>query len=103
MTGNRFAPEAVARAVELIKAGAVDLRATIRREFPTLTEIGIDRVIDIARGQVIEREAAQAGKRPRARPAHAAKPGKRPGGARSWMVLGRASYDLSPPTNELTG
>jgi phage terminase Nu1 subunit (DNA packaging protein) len=48
MTGNTFAPAAVARAVELILRGETRLRPTIRREFPQLTRADVDRVVDLA-------------------------------------------------------
>ena len=48
MTGNTFAPAAVARAVESILRGETRLRPTIRREFPQLTRAGVDRVVDLA-------------------------------------------------------
>jgi hypothetical protein len=52
MTGNTFAPEAVTRAVELMRAGEPDLRSTIHREFPALTRAGVDRVLDIAQAEL---------------------------------------------------
>jgi len=56
--GNTFAPDAVARAADLIRAG-IDPR-TVRRqvhtEFPELTRFGLDRVLDLARQEIVERD-----------------------------------------------
>jgi hypothetical protein len=60
MTGNTFAPGAVERCVELIRSGRTDVRATIHREFPELTRIGIDRVIDIVQEEIAERDGGDA-------------------------------------------
>jgi hypothetical protein len=60
MTGNTFAIQAVSSAVELIRSGRTDVRATIHREFPELTRIGIDRVIDIAQEEIVERDGGDA-------------------------------------------
>ena len=54
MTDNTFATQAVARDIELIWQGRIDLTATLRREFPQLTAQGIVRAIDIARDQISE-------------------------------------------------
>jgi hypothetical protein len=54
MTGNTFHPEIVARIIELIIQGEINPRGTIRRGFPELTRIGVDRVVDIAWRQVAE-------------------------------------------------
>jgi hypothetical protein len=43
-------PEIVEHAVELIRSGETDLRRKIHSEFPVLTRLGIERVIDIACG-----------------------------------------------------
>jgi hypothetical protein len=56
MTGNNFRPDVVARIIELIRTGETDLRAAIGREFPELTALGIKRVLDIARGEIAERD-----------------------------------------------
>jgi hypothetical protein len=54
MTDNTFAPDAVARAASLMRAGldpqAVRLR--IFREHPELTGFGVDRVLGIAREEI---------------------------------------------------
>lgn len=55
MTGNKFCPAAVDRAVELIQNGATDLRVVTHREFPELTRIGLDRVVDLAWQKLAER------------------------------------------------
>jgi hypothetical protein len=60
MTGNTFVPGAVERCVELIRSGRTDVRATIHREFPELTRIGLDRVIDLAREEIAERDGGDA-------------------------------------------
>jgi hypothetical protein len=52
---NQFHPEVVARAVELLRTGATDLRTVIRREYPVLTRLGIERVIGLAREEIVER------------------------------------------------
>lgn len=49
MTGNTFAPAAVAHAIDLIPCGATALRSAIHREHRQLTPLGLDRVIDLAR------------------------------------------------------
>jgi hypothetical protein len=49
MTGNTFAPAAVAQAIDLIRCGATALRSAIHREHRELTPLGLDRVIDLAR------------------------------------------------------
>ena len=56
MTGNHFHPEIVLRAVELILAGETNPRPRIKREFPQLTRMGLDRVIDTAWREVAEQE-----------------------------------------------
>jgi hypothetical protein len=61
MSDNRFATEAVERAVELIRAGAPDLRSVLKREFPELTAMGLDRVLDLARAE-IERDRKRDGR-----------------------------------------
>jgi hypothetical protein len=60
MTGNTFAPAAVEHAIELIRSSRTDVRATIHREFPELTRIGLDRVIDIAQEEIAERDGGDA-------------------------------------------
>jgi hypothetical protein len=52
MTGNNFRPDVVARIIELVRTGDTDLGAAIRREYPELTALGIERVFDIARGEI---------------------------------------------------
>jgi ATP-dependent Zn protease len=52
MTGNNFHPEIIARIIELIRTGETDLRAAIRREYPVLTALGIERVLGIAHDEV---------------------------------------------------
>ena len=61
MSGKTFAIQTVDRAIELIRSGRTDVRATIHREFPELTRIGIDRVIDIAQEEIAERDGGDAG------------------------------------------
>jgi hypothetical protein len=56
MTGNTFATEVVDRTVELMRAGAVYPRATIQYEFPELTEMGTDRVLDLAVAAIIAQD-----------------------------------------------
>jgi prophage regulatory protein len=58
MTGNNFHPEIVARAVELIRAGLDphELRRQVHREHPELTAQGVERVLDIARQEIVERD-----------------------------------------------
>jgi len=49
---DSFAPEAVARFVELLRTTDADrrtLRRKIHHEYPTLTALGLDRVLDRAR------------------------------------------------------
>jgi hypothetical protein len=57
MTGNTFAPE-VARAVELIRSGIdpQELRRQVHREHQELTALGTERVLDIARHEIVERD-----------------------------------------------
>jgi len=59
MTGN-FHPEIVTRAAELMRAGIDpdDLRRQVHREFPVLTRLGIERVIDLAIAERGRRESA---------------------------------------------
>jgi hypothetical protein len=47
-------PDIVVRIIELIKAGETDLRAAIRREYPELTTLGIERVLGIARDEIVQ-------------------------------------------------
>jgi excisionase family DNA binding protein len=58
MTGNNFHAEIVARAVELIRAGIDphELRRQVHREHPELTAQGVERVLDIARQEIVERD-----------------------------------------------
>lgn len=60
MTGNTFAPAAVALAADLIRRGAPALRSTIHREHPDLTPLGLDRVIDLAGQEIDASKAADA-------------------------------------------
>jgi hypothetical protein len=62
MTGNTFAPDAVARIAELIRSG-IDPRAVRRqahREFPALTTLGLDRAFDLACEELHERSGRAA-------------------------------------------
>jgi hypothetical protein len=54
MTCNSFHPEIVARIIELTMAGETDLRAAVRREYPELTALGIERVLGIAHDEIAE-------------------------------------------------
>ena len=58
MSGNTFAPEAVARAVELIRSGIDphELRRQVHREHQELTALGVERVLDIARQEIVEED-----------------------------------------------
>jgi hypothetical protein len=49
MTGNKFHPEIVERIIELTRTGETDLRGVVHREYPVLTALGIERVINIAK------------------------------------------------------
>jgi hypothetical protein len=57
MTGNTFAPDAVARAKALIRSGLDPqaVRVRIFHEYPELTGFGLDRVLAIAREEIAER------------------------------------------------
>ncbi len=53
MTGN-FHPEIVQRAVELTASGEINPGAMVRPEFPQLTWLGVDRVVDAAWREIAE-------------------------------------------------
>lgn len=56
MSGNKFRPDAVARAKALIRTGMglPVVRLRIFHEFPSLTGFGISRVLDIAHQEIAE-------------------------------------------------
>lgn len=64
MTGNRFRPDAVARAKALIKAGLDPqaVRVRIFHEYPELTGFGLDRVLGIAREEIAEQDRKREGR-----------------------------------------
>jgi hypothetical protein len=58
MSDNKFHPEIVERAVELIRSGLDPhaLRRQVHREHQQLTALGIERVLDFARQEIVERD-----------------------------------------------
>jgi hypothetical protein len=105
MTGNTFAPDAVARAVELIRSciDPHELRRQVHREHQELTALGTERVLAIAHEEIAERISREGGMtvirgtrwkpRPAATAAGASKPARRPAEwPRRWKATRRPSY-----------